>query len=131
VPEDDLFQATLWELPPGSPTHFFYVFTNLSSYKAGHSKDTTKRRKGDQQYKGTVLVGRTPCNCPLEVLGGRPMCRLEQNWAHTHRRARLPFSEWYRATDGVQAALRFRFSTDDRAMAIIDQVERNNRRQSA
>lgn len=134
MPEDR--QPVLFELPPGSPTHVFYIRTNLTSYKVGHSKDLPQRIKGDAQFKGTVGVAAFPCGCPLPEVGTIREsvireCVQETNWKHTHRRSRLPFGEWFRDTDSHRAALRFRCSGDDWAMAIIDQVERNNRRQSA
>ena len=127
----DGYCAVLWELPPGSPTHVFYIVTNMTSYKAGYTRELAKRMKGDAQFKGTIVVKAFPCGCPLPAIGTRPECVRETNWKKTHRRARLPLSEWFRDTDSHRAALRFLCGSDDRAMAIIDQVERNNRRQSA
>lgn len=132
MPEDaEIYQAMLWEPPPGEPNHVFYHVTNMTSYKSGHSKDLGERMKRDAQFKGTILVKAFPCGCPLPRIGTRPECVRETNWKKTHRRSRLPLSEWFRDTDSYRAALRFMCGGDDRAMAIIDQVERNNRRQSA
>jgi hypothetical protein len=122
------YPIPLFEPPPGTPHHWFYIRTNMSSYKAGHAKDTHKRAKKDRQFKGTIEVGKIGCNCPLAPdKYGHPMCDRERNWQDTHKRAHLPDSEWYRETPGVVAALTFMFHDDKRAMAIVMQVMRNNR----
>ncbi len=120
------FQGVLFEPPPGSPTHFFYVVTDDSSYKAGYSANVTKRMR-HAQLRHTTLVGTIACDCDLPVDGRFKKCVQESRWEHAHSRARQPQGEWYRATAGVNTGLRFMFGRDDRAMAIIDQVERNHR----
>ena len=120
------FQGVLFERPEGSPAHFFYVVTDDSSYKSGQSKNVAQRMK-HAQLRHTTLVGKIPCNCGLSRDEGYLKCVHEIRWEHVHGQARLPQGEWYKPTPGVQAELRFMFGRDDRAMAIIDQVERNHR----
>src|SRR5260370_32213753 len=119
------FQGVLFERPEGLPAHFFYVVTDDSSYKAGYSKNVARRMK-HAQLRHTTLVGTIPCNCGLSREGAYLKCVLEIRWEQTHSRARLPQGEWYKPTSGVQAGLRFMFGRDDRAMGIIDQVERHH-----
>jgi hypothetical protein len=116
------FQAMLFE-HPDEEGHWFYIATDMSSVKAGYSRNTVRRMRDLH----ATLVGKIRCFCGLPRENRRPTCVLETRWEHTHSRARLPESEWYRPTSGVLTGLRFMFGIDDRSMAIIDQLERNHR----
>lgn len=127
---EDMYQAVLF---PGyePPGHFFYVVTDMSSYKTGQARVVEKRMK-DRQFNGTVLVGKIPCNCPLQRDGkSREYCQREIEWANAHRNSRLPRGEWYMPAAYVKAALSWLFSDDARALAVIDRVDRNAKGQTA
>jgi hypothetical protein len=126
MPENG-FQATLFELPADSPTHLFYVVTDMYRYKSGHTENIIQRMK-DRQFNGTLFVSALPCNCERPGEGKNRKCVQEMRWEHTHRRARLPRGEWYTPTAGIEAALRLMFGPDARAMAIVDAVARNHRK---
>jgi hypothetical protein len=127
MPADE-YQGHLFERPPGAPTHFFYLATDMSIVKPGQSERPEKRSSRDLHM---ILIGKVACDCELQ--GKYAKCRYERLWEQTHRRDRLRVAgqgellERYRATSAVIAALRFMFSRDDRAMAVIAQLERNQR----
>lgn len=113
------------------PSHFFYVVTNMTAYKNGQAAIVEKRMK-DRQFKGTVLVAKIPCECELWIDSkDRRHCWREITWEKAHANSRLPNGEWYMPSAHVQAAYRWLFSDNPRALAIIDRVERNARRQTA
>jgi hypothetical protein len=127
---EDMYQAVLF---PGyePPSHFFYVTTDMTSYKNGQARVVEKRMK-DRQFNGSVLVGKVACNCELlRDRKGREYCVREIRWADAHRAARLPRGEKYLASTHVQTSLRWMFGDDLRALAIIDRVDRNVRGQTA
>lgn len=126
---ETLYQAVLFS-GYDPPSHFFYVVTDFSSKKCGQAADVDKRMK-DRQLKGRTLVGKIPCDCPLQRDSkGREYCQREIAWANAHRKLRLPASEWFQ-NEPDEWELRYLFGDNPRSLAVIDRMERNARRDVA